>query len=189
MLAEHLIYSTALAILVGMLFLRFKGKDHSWIIILFAFAPDTDYVVHFFLRPIFHGAFHTLGAMLLFGILAGLILSAFGIPTLHAVVLTIIGFGAHLVEDAFVYSVGYSFLWPLYRRTIGLGWLVSAFSEESYNANFFSIANTDVLLIGVEFLLLAMIIRTWVEGEGWIRWYIPEKVFRRFFARGKSEVS
>jgi hypothetical protein len=194
MLAEHLIYSAALAILIGMLFVKFTGRDYSWIIILFAFAPDSDIVVPRILRavginfrfegyPIFHGAFHTLGAMVLFGIIAGLFLSAFEIPTFDAILLSTIGFGAHLVEDALVYSDGYSFLWPVISGRIGLGWLVSAMNEESYNATFFHIANTDVLLIGIEFLFLAMIIRTLVEGEGWIRWYMPEKVYRYFFAR------
>jgi hypothetical protein len=35
---EHLIYSVALAVIVGMIFSRFKGTDPSWIII----AADLD---------------------------------------------------------------------------------------------------------------------------------------------------
>jgi hypothetical protein len=43
-LFEHLIYSTDIAIIAGMLWYRRTGRDSSWIIIVSAFAPDFDIV-------------------------------------------------------------------------------------------------------------------------------------------------
>jgi hypothetical protein len=193
MIGEHLVYSAALAILVGMLFFRFTGRDSSWIIILLSFAPDIDFfatILHRFRITVFfegnaayHGMFHNIGAMFIFGIIFALVLYAFEVRFFDALFFSLIGFGAHLVEDALVYSEGYAFLWPLSHQTLGLGWITSAASEESYRANFFHIANTDVLFIGVVFLLIAMFIRTRVEGSGWIRWYMPEKIYRTWFAK------
>jgi hypothetical protein len=54
-------------------------------------------------------------------------------------------------------------------------------SEEYYFRDFFWIANTDVLVIGLVILLVAIIIRTYVEGRTWIRWYMPDRVYTAFF--------
>jgi hypothetical protein len=54
-------------------------------------------------------------------------------------------------------------------------------SEEAYNAGFFHVANTEVLLIGLALLLSACLLRTRVEGDGWIRWYMPTTVYNHFF--------
>jgi hypothetical protein len=43
-LFEHLIYSTAIAIIAGMLWYNHTGRDPSWIIIASAYAPDFDIV-------------------------------------------------------------------------------------------------------------------------------------------------
>ena len=42
MLFEHWIYSIAIAIIVGMIYYRFTGRDYSWIIIASAYIPDSD---------------------------------------------------------------------------------------------------------------------------------------------------
>jgi hypothetical protein len=71
------------------------------------------------------------------------------------------------------------YLWPFTSEKLGLGWLPWVLSEESYNGNFFRIANTEVLLIGLVILAAAIIIRTRVEGSDWIRWYMPEQLYRK----------
>jgi hypothetical protein len=43
-LSEHLIYSTAIAIIAGMIWYKYTGRDPSWIIIASAYAPDFDIV-------------------------------------------------------------------------------------------------------------------------------------------------
>jgi hypothetical protein len=42
---EHIIYSAALAVIVGMIFSRYTGRDPSWIIIALAFVPDIDFAL------------------------------------------------------------------------------------------------------------------------------------------------
>ena len=196
MLAEHIVYSTALAIIVGMLCLRYTGRDVSWIIIVLAWAPDTDLFISTLLRivrfrhrfdgfTIVHGTFHNIAAMVIFAVVIMLILHPFGIRYLDAFVLSIIGFGAHLIEDALVYPHGYMLLWPLYQSNVGLGWLLASANEETYTADFFHIANTQVLFIGLVLLLIAILIRARYEGSGWIRYYLPEKVYQRYFAGDK----
>ena len=39
MYSEHLVYSAAIAILAGMVYMKAAGRDPSWIIILTAYAP------------------------------------------------------------------------------------------------------------------------------------------------------
>jgi hypothetical protein len=194
MLAEHIIYSVALAILVGMLFYRFTGRDSSWIIILCAWVPDIDLIANGVLtrsgftllfegHRISHGVFHNIAIMVIFGILVAFLLHPFGIRFFDAFFFAVIGFGAHLVEDALVYKVGYPYLWPFSSEDLGIGLLPNILSEENYFRTFFGIANTEVLIIGLVFLLVALLIRTYWEGSTWIRWYMPHRLYVKLFTR------
>jgi len=194
MLAEHIIYSVALAILVGMLFYRFTGRDSSWIIILCAWIPDIDLIANSVLtrsgftllfegHRISHGVFHNIAIMVIFGILLAFLLHPFGIRFFDAFFFAVIGFGAHLFEDALVYKVGYPYLWPFSSEDLGIGLLPNILSEENYFRTFFGIANTEVLIIGLVFLLVALLIRTYWEGSTWIRWYIPHRLYVKLFTR------
>ena len=196
MLAEHLIYSTAIAVIAGMLFFHYTGRDSSWIIILCTYIPDLDKISDFLFNhvgftvlleghPIHHATFHNVAAMLIFGVIIAFLLHPLGIQFFDAMIFTIIGFGAHLFEDALVYPSDYMYLWPFSREKMGLGWLPVGGSEESYTANFFHIANTEVLFIGLVVLLVAILIRTWIEGSGWIRWYLPEGLYQKYFMGDK----
>ena len=196
MLAEHLIYSTAIAVIAGMLFFHSTGRDSSWIIILCTYIPDLDKIGDPFLNnigftvlfegnPIHHGTFHNVAAMLIFGVIIAFLLHPLGIRFLDAMIFTIGGFGAHLFEDALVYPSNYMYLWPFSREKLGLAWLPVGGSEESYTADFFHIANTEVLFIGLIFLLIAVLVRTRVEGPGWIRWYLPENLYQKYFVTDK----
>jgi hypothetical protein len=194
MLIEHLLYSTAIAIFIGMFFFRYTGRDSSWIIIFMSFIPDLDFIatilrnfgvtVFFEGNAVYHGMFHTVAALVIMGVIFACIFNTFGVRFFDALFFSSIGYGAHLFEDALVYPRGYAFLWPLSHHYMGLGWLTPAFNEESYNASadFFHIANTEVLLIGVGLLMIVILIRTRVEGTGWIRWYLPEKIYRYYFS-------
>ncbi|MFZ3168099.1 MAG: hypothetical protein WA130_10835 [Candidatus Methanoperedens sp.] len=84
MLFEHLIYSTAIAIIAGMLWFKRTGRDPSWIIIASAYAPDFDIVAGELFRkldmnilingaPITHGDFHNIAFLLLFATAAALV--------------------------------------------------------------------------------------------------------------------
>lgn len=194
MLAEHILYSSAIAIILGMVFLHYTGRDYSWIIILCSWAPDLDMAVNPILsrlgftllysgHRIAHGDFHNLAIMVIFGIGMAFLLRPLGIRLLDSFVYSVIGFGAHLFEDALVFKVGYRFLWPFSSKIMGLGLLTHIQSEEYYINNFFGIANTGVLIIGLVLLSAAIIIRTYVEGGTWIRWYMPDRLYNKLFNR------
>ena len=198
MLAEHIVYSAALAILVGMVFLTYTGRDNSWIIILCALIPDIDKFAHTILNKIgftvlfeghriTHGVFHNIAMMVIFGILVAFFLHPFGIKFFEGFLFSIIGFGAHLFEDALVYDPGYKFLWPFSSKVLGLGLLPNMLSEENYFRDFIGIANTYVLIVGLLVLLVAIIIRTYIEGPAWIRWYMPDTVYVKLFGKYTTE--
>jgi hypothetical protein len=196
MLAEHIFYSAALAIIVGMIFYKYTGRDASWIIILCAWIPDIDLIANRVLTSfgftvlfeghrITHGVFHNIAVMILFGVFIAFLLNPFGIRFFDGFFFAVIGFGAHLVEDALVYDPGYAFLWPISSKILGLAILPHIMNEDYYIGNFFRIANTEVLIIGLALLLVAIAIRSYIEGPGWIRWYMPEKVYTTLFSREK----
>ena len=192
MIIEHLFYSMAIAIIVGMFYYRLTGRDHSWIIILCAWIPDVDliarsilykfgFVVLFEGHPIQHGTFHTVAAMVFFAMFLAFLLHPLGVRFFDSLFFATIGFGAHLFEDALVYKVGYKFLWPFSSEAMGIGLLPNMMNEENYIRDFFRVANTDVLIIGIGLFIVAMIIRTYVEGPRWIRWYMPESIYNKIF--------
>ena len=192
MIIEHLFYSMAIAITVGMLYYRLTGRDHSWIIIICAWIPDFDmiaksvltkfgFVVLFEGQPIHHGTFHTIAVMVIFAIFMAFLLHPFGIRFIDSLFFATIGFGAHLFEDALVYKVGYMYLWPFVKENLGIGILPNIVSEENYIKDFFRAANIEVLMIGIVFLIVAMIIRTYLEGPTWIRWYLPDTIYNKIF--------
>ena len=99
MLAEHLVYSTAVAVIAGMLFFHYTGRDTSWIIILCTYLPDLDkigdrlldsigFTVLFEGHTIHHGTFHTGAAMLIFGVSIAFLLHPFGIRFFDALLFT-----------------------------------------------------------------------------------------------------
>ena len=174
MLIEHIFYSGAIAILIGMVFYHYTGRDSSWIIVLCAWAADLDFLI------LHHGAFHNIAFMIIFGIIMAFILTSFGIKFFDAFFFSVIGFGAHLLEDAIVFDVAYPFLWPFSTNNHGLELFPNVISSRgNYIANFFRIANTEILFVGLLFLVLAIIIRTFFEGPAWIRWYMPEKLYMK----------
>jgi len=191
MLAEHFVFTAAVAVIAGMLSFRYTGRDCSWIVILVSYAPDLDkvlapvldfigFTIFFEGIPIHHGTFHTIAAMVVFAIAMAFLLNPLGIRFFDTFIFTAIGFGAHLFEDALVYPANYMYLWPFTREKLGLAWLPVG-SEESYNSTFLHIANIEVLFIGLVLLLLAAVVRTRVEGSGWIRWYMPARVYHTLF--------
>jgi hypothetical protein len=103
-LFEHLIYSTAIAIIAGMLWYKHTGRDPSWIIIASAYAPDFDIVAGELIKkldlislstPISHGDFHNIAFLLLFATAAALVLRLAGMRFLDSFLFADIGGGAH----------------------------------------------------------------------------------------------
>lgn len=180
MYLEHLIYSTGIAIIIGMLYVKEVGRDPSWIIILTAYAPDIDQIGNIMRHTmgttlklngylIQHGDFHTLGAMGIFSVLFALLVYPFKIRLIDGICCAAIGFTAHLFEDALVFNPAYAFFWPISSHLYGIGLI-------EYTRDFFGIANLWVLLIGLLFVISAACIRTAYGGKGWVHNYLPTSI-------------
>jgi hypothetical protein len=150
MLSEHIIYSTALAILISIPYVKYTGRDPTWIIILMCFAPDIDYFLSFIMPSyISHGDFHNILALIVFTAICSWILVKCGVKTIDAIICTSIGFTAHLLEDAFVYNPAYAFFYPISNdRT---GW---AIIRETFNL--YPFGSTNVIIFGVFLLAIAI---------------------------------
>jgi len=178
MLFEHWIYSTAIAIIIGMVYYRYTGRDYSWLIIGCAYVPDLDIIadtilktagitVLFYGNPLKHGDFHNIAVLFLFALLVALLLQTTGIRFRDSFLFTGIGFGAHMFEDALVYNPAYSFFWPISTQKFGLGLI-------DYNCDWYGIACTEVLIIGLIAVIFSAAIRTMYEGKGWVtRMVVP----------------
>ena len=176
MILEHLIYSTAIAIISGMIYSKLTSRDHSWIVIASAYTPDVDVVADSLLRkigivvlingnPIEHGDFHNMAALLIYAVLVALLLHPLGIRLVDSFVFASIGFAAHLVEDALVFNPGYAFFWPLLSQKYGIGII-------GYHKDFYGIADKYVLCIGLVAVVVCAAIRTACEGKGWVKTFL-----------------
>jgi membrane-bound metal-dependent hydrolase YbcI (DUF457 family) len=180
MLLEHLFYSAAFALMAGMAYRHFRGRDPSWIIIACAWAPDID---HFLFpvarrllgvslminsRPLYHGDLHTFGALIVFAVLLALFLrlSPFNVRLRDGLLFGGLGYAVHLACDALVYNPAFPVFWPLYSKTLGLGLV-------HYSRDLFGLADSQVLAAGILLLVCAVIIRTAITGTDWVGAYIP----------------
>lgn len=183
MLFEHWIYSTAIAIIVGMVYYKFTGRDYSWIIIASAYAPDVDMAADIALKkigitvmiygnPISHGDFHNIAVLLVYAVSVALLLHPIGIKLVDSFFFACIGFAAHIFEDALVFNPAYSFLWPLSIQKFGIGIF-------NYSRDWYGIANKEVLVIGLILVMSSAILRTAYEGKGWLKRSISLNVNKR----------
>lgn len=166
MLLEHLIYSAALALIVGIIFMHYTKRDPTWIIILMTIAPDTDYVVNILMRglgfsyPVIinHGDFHNLLGLTIFSLVAALLLSKVGIKFSDALICSVIGYGAHFIEDYIVYPPAYSYFYPFSFRSYGINLIPET-------ANLF-VVGTEVLIPGIAIFCVALCVRMYFDGAG-----------------------
>jgi len=173
MLFEHWVYSTAIAIIIGMVYYRFTGRDYSWIIIASAYAPDVDMIADPALKkigvtvlvygsPISHGDFHNIAVLLVYATLVALLLHPIGIRLVDSFFFACTGFAAHMFEDALVANPAYPFLLPLSYQRFGIGIF-------NYTRDWYGIADKEVLIIGIIAVVFCAILRTAYEGVGWIK--------------------
>lgn len=163
MLSEHLVYNIAIAILV---YTIYKKRYVLSIIILSSYAPDIDVFANsilkkigitllFYGEPIKHGDFHNILILLIYATLVALLLNTIKIKMIDSFILASIGFAGHLLEDAIVFNPAYRFFWPISDKLYGIGILGFDYNN---NVDFYGIANTEVLTVGLIFIILAIII-------------------------------
>ena len=106
--------------------------------------------------------FHTIGALLVYAIFAGIVLARWqGLKFSECAFFGGAGFAAHLLEDALVYkNPSSAVFWPLSPQEVGIGLLPNS-------RNFFSVANTEVLAIGMGLLTLAVGTSLLINRTGW----------------------
>lgn len=176
MIFEHWIYSTAIAIIAGMIHFKRTGYDYSWIIIASAYAPDFDIFANvvfnklampilFDGHPIQHGDFHNITMLLIYAVLVTLVLRTIRYKHLDTFVFASIGFGAHILEDALVFRTSYPLWWPILDKPLSIGLI-------EYNSDLYTIADSRVLIAGLTAVILCGYIRAAYQGNGWIKKYI-----------------
>jgi membrane-bound metal-dependent hydrolase YbcI (DUF457 family) len=188
LLIEHLLYATALAIIVGMIYERYTDVNPAWIIILVAFLPDSDYVVREGLELVFpakraliqHGDFHNIIMLLVFTVFIGYLISRIAhIKLDDSMICVFIGVLLHFLCDAFVYTISYPYFAPFSAISAEVGFFVA---KENVRIGTFPIVSTNILASGLIVLAIAVIIRTRIQGYGWLIKPIPdgkqEKIIR-----------
>jgi hypothetical protein len=179
MFLEHLIYSAAIALIVGMIFMYYTGRDPSWLVMLMTIVPDIDFIISRIMLVcncsppfiLYHGDFHNIISLLFISLVVALILSRYGMNFGDVLCCSIIGYSAHLAEDFFVYSSWYSYFYPWSLRVYGI-----AIIPET--GNLWGIAGSQVLAVGIILLGLAICIRIYFDDTGkwtvgnWIRGYM-----------------
>jgi hypothetical protein len=175
MLLEHLLYSAALAILVGVIFLKYTGKDPTWLIVVMSAAPDIDYPIHMIMKAfnfsypvmINHGDFHNILSLLFISLCVALVLSKVGMNFVHVLICSMIGYGAHFVEDFIVYPPAYAYFFPFGTNTYGIN-LIPETGD-------LIVAGSEVLVIGLVLFCLAVGVRMYFDGAGWtIKQYVND---------------
>lgn len=176
MLFEHIIYSTSIAIIAGMIHLKKTGRDYSWVIIASALAPDLDIFAGIIFKkfdigilvngnPLKHGDFHNIAFLFLFAVLVGLLLKMTGMKFKDSSIFAGIGFGAHMLQDLLVFNPAYAFLWPFSMSLFGIGII-------DYEPDWYGIANTVVLVSGIIVLILFVTVRILYEGKPGLQRFI-----------------
>lgn len=161
MLSEHLAYSLAIGLAFGAAYQLFTGRNYWWIIVASAFIPDLDLIADPVLRKlgitvlvfgasIDHGHFHNILMMLFYATAVAFLLHPFGIKMIDSFIFSLVGFAAHMLEDALVANPAYPFLYPLTTRRFGIGFF-------DYRADILGIADKEVLIVGIVLLIMVMI--------------------------------
>jgi membrane-bound metal-dependent hydrolase YbcI (DUF457 family) len=176
---EHLVYNAAIALLVGVVYLRYTNRNPAWIIVATAFMPDVDVIFEFITTNLMginsqyamhHGVFHNLLSMVCISILIAYALSRYNLAAFSdGLICAMIGYTAHLGEDWVVYKYIYQFLFPVTTKFYGTGIIPEA-GDISLNIGEFviNLGGITVLLVGVAFLLASMGVFYLIERKGWL---------------------
>jgi len=176
---EHLIYNAAIAILVGIVYLRYTNRNPAWIIVAMAFMPDVDIIFEFVTTNLMginsqyamhHGVFHNLLSMVCISILIAYALSRYNLASFSdGLICVMIGYTAHLGEDWMVYKYIYQFLFPVTTKFYGIG-IIPEVGDISLTVgeSVINLGGITVLLVGIAFLLASTGIFYLLERKGWL---------------------
>lgn len=165
MMAEHILYTIAIVLIVGIYYSRYTVKKYLWwIIISVSLIPDLDHLHHFpyylnlsqgdshqyNIAPwIEIGDLHNILWMILLAILLAAAIELIGKAKFRdALLFCLVGYGIHLFEDFISYPPTYPLLYPFTNAPIGINLI-----PETMNLGW---AGTEVLGIGLIILTIAI---------------------------------
>lgn len=124
LLGEHILYSIAVALIIGTLWeIKFKYTLPIWIIAACAWLPDIDYVLQSITFPfcnithfcIIHGDYHNVFVLLTFSYIIAYLLKKYYDMNFNNVFLCVtIGWIIHLMCDFFVYDYASQPFYPIH---------------------------------------------------------------------------
>ena len=177
MIIEHLFYTGALALIVGLvLSLRGVPRERAYILIVVGASifPDITW-------PVFEAAargwitipfmalvpdqvaLHNLAGLAIFTLVATLAATPFQLRSRYVALCCALGYGSHLLEDGLTHTTRYVLLWPFSTQHVGIPLFVP------YIPDILGIADARVLAVGLVLFGLAVVARTVIQGRGWWR--------------------
>lgn len=159
-----------------------KTDDHPvWLILLATLIPDADFVLQTleiafeklsnitFSFQFSHGDFHTIFVCYVISVILGLIISSYSkIKFLDAAFCIMVGFMAHLVEDAIVYNPAYAFLSPFSNTTWNMA-IIPATNDITIWG--MQLGSTKVFIFGFLLVGMALVYRWLLQGNDWLYKY------------------
>ena len=166
MILEHIVYATVIAVLVGIVYMHYTGRNPTWIIIVGTVLPDIDAVfenIAFALgltQPylIYHGTFHNITAAAIICSVGAYLLTKVKVRFWDGFICLAIGFAVHLFADWAVYKPGYQFLMPFSNWYFGARLV-------NYAPNFHGAWMSRVMAVGFILLGAALCIKWVIEHQ------------------------
>jgi len=189
MYIEHGIWTLAICVLVGMIYAKYPiNRNPTWIVLFAVLLPDTDFFFQTVMTELFpyktftyliHGGFHNVLMLVLFSFSIGwLIWKTTKIAFKDATVCVMIGFIAHLLEDALVNGVVYYFYRPFSEQGWYQGFIIHPSNDVVFANNV--IASTNIIIIGLFLITITILIRSLFQGDAWLEKYNFVPLLKRY---------
>ena len=183
MLIEHILYNLAVAILVGILYIKYKGRNPSWIIVASAWILDIDYLIQFVCYDIVynntkivlplmirHGDFHNIFMIVILSIIFGWVCVKYFNENIYDAMICIgIGGSVHYICDIMVYDNWYNLFYP-FGDSLSRGFAILPETR-----NIFGIGDWTILTVGLGMLIWVCLLKFSIDGLDSLH-YIDNKV-------------
>lgn len=178
MYIEHAVWTLAVCVIAGIFYAKYpRDRNPVWIIWFAMLIPDGDFVAQTVWEEIFpykttvlfvHGQFHNILVLTFSIIVVGWLIWRYTKITYRDAALCIaIGFIAHLMEDALVNGLEYHFYFPISDRGWYQGFILTPADDIIFAHNV--ISSSNILALGLCLLILAILIRSNIQGYGWLK--------------------
>jgi membrane-bound metal-dependent hydrolase YbcI (DUF457 family) len=169
---EHILFSAAVAIIIGAIYTNRTGYVLPvWIIAASCWAPDIDYILQSITHPlsyithfcIIHGQFHTLWGLLAFAAIIAYLFNKYkGMDWKPVFACAAIGYTTHITCDFFVYDTVIEPLFPVFNCVLWTCPIIDEFGS------FYGIGELSIYLWGIMFLIISVMIKFTLSESKWI---------------------